>query len=416
MYYSLTRIYACFEENFVHNGLGHLWLKRSSHMVLWRTNHWMEVMGSRSMDKHSRCTMKTKITLKSLWISTDHKKSTPKITNSSKLLKRKEDLHSPCPIKRHSPQNSPLLTENQTHPPRKVLDLSALRGRKSPKYNQDPIASSDLRRKEEEDIFVNLSDLDSVKGIEGRGKTGGTSLVPIFQRITALNLKDIQIDCLPPSYLLHYFNERINEIENKGINTSSKDVASDAISKITIMPNSKKSVRRWRLKCSNEISIPHLLTSQGNGSDQLSIAINDLVVINVATNLIGISPPIRSLISINNKCTLLDWGGTREVVAESRWSSNDPKVTVDHVPLGPHAVKVWVDLPKKSNAFLWRPNSLMTYIKDVVGSTVAWPPDKVDKRTIVQISRMSLPRHNKLKAIFKDHFLLFEFLCMRHEQ
>ena len=74
---------------------------------------------------------------------------------------------------------------------------------------------------------------------------------------------------------------------------------------------------------------------------------------------------------------MLDWGGIGEVVAEGRWSSNDPKVTVHHVPLGPHAIRVWVDLPKKSDAFLWGPNSKMTYIEDVVGSTVAWPLDKV---------------------------------------
>ena len=74
---------------------------------------------------------------------------------------------------------------------------------------------------------------------------------------------------------------------------------------------------------------------------------------------------------------MLDWGGTGEVVYEGWWSSNDPKVTVHHVPLGPYAVRVWVDFPNKSVAFLWRPNSEMTYIEDVVGSTVAWPLDKV---------------------------------------
>lgn len=86
--------------------------------------------------------------------------------------------------------------------------------------------------------------------------------------------------------------------------------------------------------------------------------------------------------SINNnnaprKCKLLDWCGSGEVVAEGRWSSNDPKVTVHHVPLGPKAVRVWVDLPRKPEAFLWRPNSEMTYIEDAIGSTIAWPFDKV---------------------------------------
>ncbi|KAA0055644.1 uncharacterized protein E5676_scaffold16G00080 [Cucumis melo var. makuwa] len=114
-----------------------------------------------------------------------------------------------------------------------------------------------------------------------------------------------------------------------------------------------------------------LAEDMGNGSDQFSNATNDQVVNNVATNPIGTSPP-----SINNnntlrKCTLLDWGGTGEVVAEGRWSLNDPNVTFHHVPLDPHAVRVWVDLPKKSDAFLWRPNSEMTDIEDAVGSTVA---------------------------------------------
>ncbi|KAA0067402.1 uncharacterized protein E5676_scaffold313G001340 [Cucumis melo var. makuwa] len=87
--------------------------------------------------------------------------------------------------------------------------------------------------------------------------------------------------------------------------------------------------------------ISHFLKSQCNGSDQLSDATNDQVVNNVATNPIGTSPT-----SINNnntlhKCTLQDWGGTGEVVAEGRWSSNDPKFTVHHVPLSPHAVEFW---------------------------------------------------------------------------
>ncbi|TYK18818.1 uncharacterized protein E5676_scaffold204G00060 [Cucumis melo var. makuwa] len=70
-------------------------------------------------------------------------------------------------------------------------------------------------------------------------------------------------------------------------------------------------------------------------------------------------------------------GGTGEVFVEGRWSSNDPQVTVHHVPPGPHAIRVWVDLPKNLDASLWIPNSEMTYIEDVVGSTVAWPLDKV---------------------------------------
>ena len=86
--------------------------------------------------------------------------------------------------------------------------------------------------------------------------------------------------------------------------------------------------------------------------------------------------------SINNnnthcKCILLDWGGIGGVVVEGRWFSNDPKVTVHHISNGPHAIRVWEDLPKGLDAFLWRPNLEMTYIKNVAGSTVAWPSYKV---------------------------------------
>lgn len=66
-----------------------------------------------------------------------------------------------------------------------------------------------------------------------------------------------------------------------------------------------------------------------------------------------------------------------EIVAEGRWSSNDPTALVHHVPIGPHAVRVWVDVSLEPNAYLWRPSSEMTCIEEAVGSTVAWPSDKV---------------------------------------
>uniref|UniRef100_A0A9I9ELU0 Transposase Tnp1/En/Spm-like domain-containing protein n=1 Tax=Cucumis melo TaxID=3656 RepID=A0A9I9ELU0_CUCME len=84
-------------------------------------------------------------------------------------------------------------------------------------------------------------------------------------------------------------------------------------------------------------------------------------------------PPMPSPSSINNnsqtKCKLLDWYGSGEIVAEGRWSSNDPTAMVHHIPIGPHAIGVWVD----------RPTSEMTCIEEALGSTVAWPSDKVNE-------------------------------------
>ncbi|TYJ95916.1 Plant transposase [Cucumis melo var. makuwa] len=94
-------------------------------------------------------------------------------------------------------------------------------------------------------------------------------------------------------------------------------------------------------------------------------------------------PPMPSPLNINNnsqtKCKLLDWYGSGEIVAEGRWSSNDPTTLVHHVPIGPHAIRVWVDVAKKPNAYLWRPTSEMTCIEEALGSTVTWPSDKVNE-------------------------------------
>ncbi|KAH7833564.1 hypothetical protein Vadar_007654 [Vaccinium darrowii] len=79
----------------------------------------------------------------------------------------------------------------------------------------------------------------------------------------------------------------------------------------------------------------------------------------------------------SNNCKLLDWMGTGEVVAEGRWSSSDPNERVHHISLGPNAMRVWVEVVKKREVFLWRPMSDMVYIEEAKGTTVAWPADKV---------------------------------------
>uniref|UniRef100_A0A9I9CCA2 Uncharacterized protein n=1 Tax=Cucumis melo TaxID=3656 RepID=A0A9I9CCA2_CUCME len=40
-------------------------------------------------------------------------------------------------------------------------------------------------------------------------------------------------------------------------------------------------------------------------------------------------------------------------------------------PIGPHAIRVWVDVAKKPNTYLWRPTLDMTCIEEALGSTVA---------------------------------------------
>ncbi|KAH7858302.1 hypothetical protein Vadar_022161 [Vaccinium darrowii] len=62
-----------------------------------------------------------------------------------------------------------------------------------------------------------------------------------------------------------------------------------------------------------------------------------------------------------------DWTRMGEVVAEGRWSSNDPNELVHHIPLGPNAMRVWVDVPKKGEAFCGGLQVLWKTLKMLLG-------------------------------------------------
>ena len=75
---------------------------------------------------------------------------------------------------------------------------------------------------------------------------------------------------------------------------------------------------------------------------------------------------------------MLDWADV--IVAEGRWDSSDPTVTVHGKPLGPDFMRVWVDVDIPPESYLFRPNNAMLTIQEAVGSTVAWPSKKVIPR------------------------------------
>ncbi|KAH7843808.1 hypothetical protein Vadar_020951 [Vaccinium darrowii] len=102
-----------------------------------------------------------------------------------------------------------------------------------------------------------------------------------------------------------------------------------------------------------------------------------------------VSPSRVTTTPDSDSCKLLDWTGTGEVVAEGHWSSSDPNEFVHHMRLGPNAMRVWVDVPKKGEAFLWRPTSFMEKIEDAVGTTIAWPADKVLMDSMPRIVKSS---------------------------
>ncbi|XP_020879246.1 uncharacterized protein LOC9301464 isoform X1 [Arabidopsis lyrata subsp. lyrata] len=79
----------------------------------------------------------------------------------------------------------------------------------------------------------------------------------------------------------------------------------------------------------------------------------------------------------NLRCKLMAITGKKQVVAEGRWSSNNPDQVVHFVPLGPKGVRVWVDVVKVKDAAVWRPSDEIEVMEDAIGSSIAWPEDKV---------------------------------------
>ncbi|KAL0663169.1 hypothetical protein Bca4012_100006 [Brassica carinata] len=88
-------------------------------------------------------------------------------------------------------------------------------------------------------------------------------------------------------------------------------------------------------------------------------------------NISGIS------VSPKKNCLLLDCFGSGQMVAEGKVLSDNPEDKVHFVPLGPNASKVWVEVCKIDDAHVWRQNSEFQIVVDALGSTIAWPNDKI---------------------------------------
>lgn len=76
------------------------------------------------------------------------------------------------------------------------------------------------------------------------------------------------------------------------------------------------------------------------------------------------------------KCKLLDWEGSKDAVAERRWSSSDHKSTCSSYYYWTKSHENFGKCSKKHEKYLWQIIPYMTYI-EAVGSVVAWPTDWV---------------------------------------
>jgi len=50
---------------------------------------------------------------------------------------------------------------------------------------------------------------------------------------------------------------------------------------------------------------------------------------------------------------------------------------VHHVPLGPNACRVWVDVVIVKDAAVWRQSTEIEYMEDALGTSIAWPEDRI---------------------------------------
>ena len=77
------------------------------------------------------------------------------------------------------------------------------------------------------------------------------------------------------------------------------------------------------------------------------------------------------------KCILLDCNDSEKEVAVGRVLSTNPSEKVHFVPLGNNASKIMVEVVKVGEAKVWKPNAEIETIADAIGTTVAWPNDKL---------------------------------------
>jgi len=52
------------------------------------------------------------------------------------------------------------------------------------------------------------------------------------------------------------------------------------------------------------------------------------------------------------------------VVAEGCWQTQEPNALVNGLPLGPAAMKIFVDAVLQPETFIWRPTMDVTYLED----------------------------------------------------
>ncbi|PRQ60904.1 putative transposase, Tnp1/En/Spm [Rosa chinensis] len=78
-------------------------------------------------------------------------------------------------------------------------------------------------------------------------------------------------------------------------------------------------------------------------------------------------------LSINDKCKLLNWEGTSEVVARGHISDIHPESKVHGYKLGPNCYRIAIEEVVMPDVVFYRSQPEFVTMEDAPGSTVAWP-------------------------------------------
>ncbi|CAE6074587.1 unnamed protein product [Arabidopsis arenosa] len=116
--------------------------------------------------------------------------------------------------------------------------------------------------------------------------------------------------------------------------------------------------------------------------------------------------------SSKNRCKLKALGKNDEVVAKGRWQSRELKALVNGLPIGPNAIKVYVDSVLNTKTWLWRPTADMRTLHDSLNCFIVWPANRVviettsNESPVLQQSTSkggSIRSHNEISpVIFKS--------------
>ena len=99
------------------------------------------------------------------------------------------------------------------------------------------------------------------------------------------------------------------------------------------------------------------------------------------------------------------------VVGEGRWQTKEAKALVNGLPLGPKAVKVFLDVVHEEGTYLWRPTMDLAYLDDCLHSFISWPVWKVVFDNPPEATTQQSPTPNNVSSVGYGRETGISYIC-----